>query len=453
MVRTGFTRKPETDTEKRRRLARQAAIPGRRAGPADEMKVIEIDSEDIDMDMMDSFESAPPVEISDRVTADTVFASTMRVAAAPVVVPVASMDMTEWNAMLHHLRTRPPSPETPPPSPPRAVPVVAIPVVTRAVPVVATPVVARAVPVPLVTDMRPAPRAPKKPKGVVRRDIPDWTMTTPKADFEGFVAKALKKKDVDAAAFLANARKAARQKIDDDVDIAKAELARVVHAREEKEREKYMDENKDDSFDIMGTSDDDDDSDAAIQRIRIALETRHEEERKIGVRARKKKAAEWLKVYDDSIGFDPAFPISAARYAELKAGVTTTKAEASAMLQFEVNVKKEKLATARRIARLAADAIAAPVVAAVPVAAVAVVLPVAAVPDAAVPVVVRAPLVLSAARFAEIDAGGHCSSAESAAMRALRDVVAVSGVRAPVSVDDDDDWGIGDGSGWRLRAG
>ena len=111
--------------------------------------------------------------------------------------------------------------------------------------------------------------------------------------------------------------------------------------------------------------------------------------------------------------------------------MTTTAAEDSAMNQFELNVKKEKLVTARRNERLAADAIAATVAAA-------------AVPVAVVPVVVRAPLVLSAARLAEIAAGGHCSSAEAAVVSALRDVVAVSGVRAPVSGDADDDWGIGD---------
>ena len=405
------------------------------------MKVIEIkidlDDDDLDMAMVDSFDSAPPVVDPVSVIVDPHWDAFVRnlPAQPPPPPPPVAMDMTEWNAMLHRLRTRPPpSPETPPPSPPRAVPVVAIPVVTRAVPVAAIPVVARAVPVPLVTDMGPAPRAPKKPKGVVRRDYPDWTMTTPKDDFEAFVTKALKKKDVDAAAFLVAARKAARKKIDDDSAIATVTLARLKHAQEEKERAKYMDETKNDSFDIMGTSDDDDDSDAAIQRIRIALETRLEEERKIGVRARKKKAAEWMKVYDDSIGFDPAVPISAARYAELKARMSTTAAEASAMNQFELNVKKEKLVTARRNARLAADAIAATVAAA-------------AVPVAAVPVVVRAPLVLSAARIAVIAAGGHCSSAEGAVVSALRDVVAVSGVRAPVSGDADDDWGIGDGGG------
>ena len=50
MVRTKFTRKPETDEQKRRRLARQAATPARKmyirpagagggAGPADDMKI------------------------------------------------------------------------------------------------------------------------------------------------------------------------------------------------------------------------------------------------------------------------------------------------------------------------------------------------------------------------------------------------------------------------------
>jgi hypothetical protein len=51
---------------------------------------------------------------------------------------------------------------------------------------------------------------------------------------------------------------------------------------------------------------------------------------------------------------------------------------------------------------------------------------------AVVPAPGIAPVVLSAARIAEIRAGGHCSSAESAALGALDDVAAV-----PVSVDKD----------------
>ena len=150
MVRTG--RNPETEKEKRRRLARQAAIPAKKkhirpegagggAGPVDDMKMREInlDDDDFDMDMGDSFDSAPPV-----------------VDPVPVIVD------RDWDAFVLSL------PALPTPSPPRAVPVVAIPVVTRAVlvspPPPPPPRAVPVVPVPLYTDMGPAPRAPKNQK-------------------------------------------------------------------------------------------------------------------------------------------------------------------------------------------------------------------------------------------------------------------------------------------------